>query len=105
MSEKYTEPDKRTDPVWPELQSLSHLRPDDQSRIKLLRRQVSALPVAEDYKAKLLHSIDIYQDQILARPEVSIDDGWNDLDAIQQVTLGDMVEDWFYRQHGHGSIK
>jgi len=88
-----------------ESQSSSHPGLDDHSRLALLRSQISALPVAEDYKSKLLRSIDTYRDQILARPEVPIDGGWGDLEAIQQVTLGDMVEDWFHNQREDGSIK
>lgn len=79
---------------------MSHQELDDQLRIDLLRSQVGRLPVAEDYKSRLLHSIDTYRDQILARPEVPIDGGFDDLEAIQQVTLGDRVESWFCKQRG-----
>lgn len=65
---------------------------DDHPRIVLLRNQVRGLPVDEEYKKELLHSIEKYQDQILERPEYSPHEGWDDLEALQQATLGDMNE-------------
>lgn len=67
-------------------------RSDDHPRIVLLKKQVNALPVDELYKNQLLCSIEIYRCQILERPEKPINDGWNDLEALQQVTLGDVLE-------------
>lgn len=84
---------KQVDKVWMELQSSnSNYGLDDHPRIVLLRSQVGSLPVPEDYKSHLLNSIDLYRDQLLARPEIPIDGGWDDLDALQQVTLGNMLE-------------
>lgn len=40
-------------------------------------------------------SVDTYADQILARPLTPADGDWDDLEAIQQVTLGDLGELWF----------
>ncbi|MEI6180756.1 MAG: hypothetical protein WCP31_08375 [Chloroflexales bacterium] len=57
-------------------------------RLALLRSQVLCLPVDEQYRAALLASID----QILARPHYAPDEGWDDLEALQQVTLGDRME-------------
>lgn len=61
-------------------------------RLALLRSQVLSLPVDEQYRAALLKSIDIYRDQILGRPLYAPDEGWDDLEALQQVTLGDVME-------------
>lgn len=65
---------------------------DDHPRIVLLRNQVNALPVDESYKSQLLKSIEIYRDQLLERPEIPVDGGWDDLEALQQVTLSDAME-------------
>lgn len=64
----------------------------EHSRLALLRSQVLTLPVDEQYRAALLASIDTYRDQILARPHYAHDEGWDDLEALQQVTLGDLME-------------
>lgn len=61
-------------------------------RIALLRQQVLGLPVDEQYRAALLESIETYREQILARPHYAPDEGWDDLEALQQVTLGDRME-------------
>ena len=61
-------------------------------RIAILRTVVLTLPVDEDYRAQLLLSLDTYRDQILERPAYQPDQGWDDLEALQQVTLGDMME-------------
>jgi hypothetical protein len=82
------------DAAWLELQSSSHLGLDDHPRIVLLRSEVKGLPVDEEYKNELLHSIELYRDQILDRPECLLHEGWDDLEALQQVTLGDMNERW-----------
>jgi hypothetical protein len=62
------------------------------SRLALLRSQVVGLSVDEQYRAALLKSIDIYGDQILALPLNAPDESWDDLEALQQVTLGDVME-------------
>ena len=46
----------------------------------------------EDYRALLLQSIDTLREQILERPLYARDEGWDDLEALQQVTLGEMME-------------
>jgi hypothetical protein len=89
---------KDIDAAWLELQSSNHHGLDDHPRIVLLRSEVKGLPVDEEYKKELLHSIELYRDQILERPEYSADEGWDDLEALQQVTLGDMNERWFKEQ-------
>jgi len=60
-------------------------------RLVQLRSQVLGLPVNEQYRAQLLQSIDTYREQILERPHYTPDEGWDDLKALQQVTLGDMM--------------
>lgn len=65
---------------------------EEHPRIALLRSQVLGLPVDEQYRAALLASIDTYRHQILARPHYAPDEGWDDLEALQQVTLGDRME-------------
>jgi hypothetical protein len=63
-------------------------------RLERLRRDVASLPVDEIYRARLYRSIDLYADQILARPpDPPPPDYWSDLEALQQVTLGDRVEE------------
>lgn len=61
-------------------------------RLEKLRRDVAGLPVDPDYKAAMLRSIERYAEQILARPIYAHDEGLDDLEAIQQVTLSNMVE-------------
>lgn len=61
-------------------------------RIVRLRQEVSALPVDQEYRGRLLHSIDLYADHIVARPVYAPDEGWDDLEALQQVTLSDWME-------------
>jgi len=64
----------------------------DHPRITLLRSQVLNLPVDDDYRDALLQSIDTYADQIISRPLHTAGEGWDDLEALQQVTLGDRNE-------------
>lgn len=78
--------------AWLALQSFNHHGLDDHPRIVLLRNDVLSLPVNEEYKKLLLQSIDLYRDHIIDRPEYAPDEGWDDLEAIQQVTLSDMGE-------------
>ena len=61
-------------------------------RIVRLRQQVAALPVDQEYRGRLLHSIDLYAEHIVTRPEYAPEKGWDDLEALQQVTLSDWME-------------
>lgn len=63
-------------------------------RIAALRRDVASLPVGEEYRAALFKSIELYRGQIISRPVYTNGDGWDDLEALQQVTLGDRMEKW-----------
>ena len=59
------------------------------SRLSALAYTVQRLPIGNYYRAALLTSIDRYAGQITERQP---DEGWDDLEALQQVTLGDMME-------------
>jgi len=59
-------------------------------RLAKLREALAGLPVTPAYREALLASVDQYSDQILVRPEFGA--GWDDLMAVEQVTLGDAVE-------------
>lgn len=61
-------------------------------RIQALRLFAARLPVDDDYRRWLFRSINLYADQIVERPEYRQGEGWDDLEALQQVTLGDMNE-------------
>lgn len=89
---------KDIDAAWLELQSSAHHGLVDHPRIVLLRNNVLDLPVDNEYKGQLLNSIDLYHDNIINRPVYAPDEGWNDLEAIQQVTLSDMNSRWFREQ-------
>lgn len=58
-------------------------------RIVALRRQVTRLPVDHVYRCWLIRSLNHYADQIVARDQHA---GWDDLEALQQVALGDAME-------------
>jgi hypothetical protein len=68
------------------------LRESEHPRITKLRSQVLSLPVDDDYRAALLQSIDTYADQLLARPDYKCEGEWDDLEALQQVTMADVME-------------
>lgn len=61
-------------------------------RIQALRRQIREMGVRSDYMSRLYHSLYKYADQIVERPVYAPGEGLNDLEALQQVTLGDMNE-------------
>lgn len=61
-------------------------------RIYELRRIVARLPVDEEYRRWLCRSLNLYADQIVARPHYKPEEGWDDLEALQQATLADRVE-------------
>ncbi len=65
---------------------------NEHPRITKLRSQVLGLLVDDNYRAALLRSINTYADQIVSRSEPAPDEGWDDLEALQQVTLGDTLE-------------
>jgi hypothetical protein len=61
-------------------------------RIAQLRTDVARLPVDEQYRRWLYRSLNLYADQVVECPLYKPEDGWDDLEALQQVTLGDMME-------------
>ena len=75
---------------------------DEHPRLALLRSDVLGLPVDEDYRAALLASIDTYREQLLARPVYAPDEGSDDLEALQQVTLEDMLACVLRKKWGRG---
>jgi hypothetical protein len=66
---------------------------DDDLRISILNDEVINLQVSTEYCFLLLSSINKYREQILARPVFQEAGLWDDLEALQQVTLGDTMEE------------
>lgn len=60
-------------------------------RIAALRRTIGELPVSEEYREHLRFSLYLYAEQIVERPIYKPDEGWDDLEALQQVALGDLM--------------
>jgi hypothetical protein len=61
-------------------------------RIAQLRSDVAGLPIDEEYRRWVQNSLDLYADHIINRPLYKPEDGWDDLEALQQIALGDMME-------------
>jgi hypothetical protein len=61
-------------------------------RIEVLRNQVLSLPVDENYRGALLRAIVIYHQQIIDRHDYAHGEGWEDLNALHEVTQSDMLE-------------
>lgn len=66
----------------------------DHPRIAAVREAIHGIGVSNEYKARLYHSLYAYADQVVTRPICAPGEGWSDLEAIQQVTMGDMNERW-----------
>jgi hypothetical protein len=66
---------------------------DIHPRIQALRVIVNQLPVDDMYRAALHRSLGRYADQLVSRPCYPPEEGWDDLEALQQVTLGGMMEE------------
>ena len=62
-------------------------------RIYALRRAIAGMAIASEYRARLYAALYRYADQVVARPVYKPDEGWDDLEALQQVTLGDWMEE------------
>ena len=62
-------------------------------RIQSLREFIGRIRVDCFYKAALHRSLDRYARQFVARPEYKPEEGWDNLEALQQVTLGDLMEE------------
>ena len=63
----------------------------DHPRIAAVRQAIHGMGVTHEYKARLYHSLYAYADQVVTRPIYAPDEGWSDFEAIQQVTLEDMM--------------
>ena len=61
-------------------------------RIVAVTRVVNQLPVDKEYRRWLRHSLWLYAADLLARPEATTPDEMDDLELIQQVSLGDWNE-------------
>lgn len=61
-------------------------------RLHSLTYIVQRMSCRNSYRAALLRSIERYADQIIDRPYYRRDEGLDDLEALCQVTLGDMLE-------------
>ena len=81
--------------AWCDLLTKEDPYQDEHPRIASLRNKVLSLPVDGNYKVALFQSIVLYRDQILERPVYTHEVGLDDLTALQQVTLGDLNEQWF----------
>ena len=68
-------------------------------KLHALAYTVQRLPIGGFYRAALLRSIDRYSDQLIDRPHYTPEEGWDDLEALQQVTLGDMMEHRMHQLH------
>lgn len=62
-------------------------------RIYALRRSIQGMAVSSEYVSRLYATLYRYADQIVARPNYSRNEGWDDLEALQQVTLGNWLEE------------
>ena len=62
-------------------------------RIYALRRSVRGMAVSSEYASRLHIALDKYADQFVERPHYKPSEGWDDLEALQQVTLGDWMEE------------
>jgi hypothetical protein len=60
-------------------------------RLNDLNYAVRRLPIGGLYRAALLRSIDRYADQFIDRPDYAPDEGWDDLEALQQVTASSVA--------------
>jgi hypothetical protein len=62
-------------------------------RIYALRRSIRGMAVQSEYVSRLYAALYKYADQIIDRPQYAHSEGWDDLEVLQQVTLGDWMEE------------
>jgi hypothetical protein len=67
-------------------------------RVVALQRAINQLPVPPGYRARLRLSLYRYAEQLVSRPEPLPQAGWTDLEALQQITLGEALEASLARQ-------
>ena len=65
-----------------------HLHP----RIYALRRLIRGMEFGSEYVSRLYSALYKYADQIVERPHYKADEGWDDFETLQQVTLSDWME-------------
>lgn len=61
-------------------------------RIYALRQSIRGMGLQSEYKSRLYAALYKYADQFIDRPHYKHGEGWDDLEALQQVTLGDWME-------------
>lgn len=74
------------------LNELACLPKFNHPRLHSLTHLVQRMSCRNSYRAALLRSIDRYADQLIERPYYRHDESLDDLGALCQVTLGDMLE-------------
>ncbi len=62
-------------------------------RIHALRQSIGGMAVESEYKSRLYAALYKYADQFVEHPHYRPDEGWDDLEALQQVMLGDWMEE------------
>ena len=60
-------------------------------RIYALRQGIRGMAVQGEYVSRLYAALYKYADQFIDRPHYKPGEGWDDLEALQQVTLSDMM--------------
>jgi hypothetical protein len=70
-------------------------------RIYALRRSIRGMAVQSEYVSRLYAALYKYADQFIDRPHYPPNEGWDDLDALQQLTLGDWMEESIQRYIGN----
>lgn len=58
-------------------------------RIWALRQQIHGMAISSEYVSRLFSRLYIYAEQLVTLSE----DGWDAFEALQQVTLGDWMEE------------
>jgi hypothetical protein len=74
------------------LNELACLQKINHPRLHSLTHLVQRMSCRNSYRAALLRSIERYGYQLIDRPYYRHDEGLDDLEALCQVTLGDMLE-------------
>lgn len=62
-------------------------------RIYALRQNITSMAVESEYVSRLYAALYKYADHLVKRPLYKTGEGWDDLEALQQVTLGDWMEE------------
>lgn len=62
-------------------------------RIYALRRSIRGMAVNSQYVSQLYATLYKYADQFIDRPRYKPDEGWDDLEALQQLTLEEWVDE------------